>query len=140
MRKSLNRLESQAIQKAKTAQSLSGSGRHIFMNRTKGEVLLPKVGLDGKKRLKAGEQFEGDSYFFSLVPNILLHVENLDHLEVKVAEKPKILLTEQPPVYTHGGQVEYVLEDSTKRLVEQPKKPEGKLLVEPANDSVVVIH
>ncbi len=138
----MNRLEAKALQKARTEQALSGEGRHLFMNRTKGELLLPKVGLDGKKRLQAGEQFEGDSYFFSLVPNMLLHVENLDHLTKKenaVAEKAKVLLTEQPPVYTTKGHVEYVQEDPAKKLVEGAPKS-GKLLIEPANDSVVVFR
>jgi hypothetical protein len=140
MRKKLNRLESQALQKLKIERALSGTGRWLFMNRTKGEVILPKVGLDGKKRLQPKEQFIGDSYFFSLVPNMLLVVENLEK-EIPVAQTPQVLLTEQPPVYTQKGHVEYVQEDPLKKkLVEQPNKAEGKLLIEPANDSVTVIR
>lgn len=136
MRK-MTKLESLAEQKSRVEAAFSGQGRYKFQNRTKGDIRLPKPGLDGKKWLKPKEQFEGDSYFFSMVPRDLILVENLTREEI--VEKPKILLTEQPPIYTTKGHVEYVQEDPAKKLDEQPKA-DGKLLVEPANDSVAIIR
>lgn len=136
MKKRLNRLESLALQREKMAQGQAGTGRFLFKNRTKGEILLPKTGLDGKRRVHPNETFEGDSYFFHMVPRELIIVENLE--KESAMNKPQVLLTEQPPVYTSKGHVEYVQQE--KVLVEQPKKPEGKLIVEPANDSVIVVR
>jgi len=144
----MSRAEIHAMQKEKVEKALAGSGKHIFMNRTRGELLLPKPGLDGKKKLQIKEQFIGDSYFFSLCPSMLLHVENLDHQKESVVSEPKVLLTEQPPIFTTKGHVEYVQQDPNaqklneqpKKVAEKPKKTENKLLIEPNNDAVVMIR
>ena len=64
-----------------------GEQIHIFANNTEGELYLPRETKAGKKFVQPKEQFVGDSYYFSMVPNQLIHVSSLNEQ----------LLTEIPP-------------------------------------------
>lgn len=112
---------------AKKSRS-TGHGRYLFQNLAKGDLLLPHLTADGRKSVGPGEIFEGNDEFFKMVPSSLSYVK-----EVSV-EKKEVLLTEQPPVYTTQGQVEYALVKEGELEADKKKK----LLVEPNNDSIVI--
>lgn len=111
---------------AKFASDMSGDGQFIFENNTKGDLHLPRATKTGRKIVRKGEQFIGDSYYMQLVKShelrfikelIPVGVVNEDVIVTSAPDKK--LITEQPPTFTNEGQVEYVTGD-------QPKLNEGE--------------
>jgi hypothetical protein len=127
------RLQRMAEKRLIHQKKINGTGNYIFENRTKSDLILPKPTNEGKKVVRSGERFTGDNYFFQCVPSLLSYVGEVD------MEK-KILLTEQPPVYTENGKVEYVSVNDEQKLVEQTtkEKAKSKLIVEPSDDSIFI--
>jgi hypothetical protein len=120
---------------AKYQADLSGSGKYIFQNNTKGELHLPRPTTSGVKRVRVGETFEGDSYYFQLVKtNELKFIEEVHAMEQK-------LITEQPPTVTPGGTVEYVREqEAFKKMNEEEKDHQNDiLLTEQPMDGIKII-
>lgn len=97
-----------------------GSGKFLFRNSNKGDLILPKPALDGKRIIHPQETFLGDSYFKKQIGLGLQLVEVLEEESVPV--KKEILLLEQPPVITAEGEVTYVKKDDNTNLNENPKK------------------
>jgi len=63
-----NRHERKQIQLEKLAQSLKGAGIYVYKNASRtGTLSLPKEIASGRKTVGPGEEFQGDSYFMSLV-------------------------------------------------------------------------
>lgn len=51
-------------------EAVAGTGRFIFENASRSEQRLPKEAEGGKTAVQPGEKFVGDSYFFTLAPDI----------------------------------------------------------------------
>ena len=63
-----NRYERKQIQLEKLAASLKGAGIYVYKNASRtGTLSLPKEIASGRKTVGPGEEFQGDSYFMSLV-------------------------------------------------------------------------
>lgn len=109
-----------------------GTGRYKFRNNTLGDLNLPKAAEDGRKVVPVKGEFVGDSYFLSMVPQILVIVEDLN------MEKNK-LITEQPPTVTTEGAVEYVQQAKKQKLNESKpaKQPEILLNEDPVGGIVI---
>lgn len=101
--------------------SSQGYGKFLFKNEGRGDIILDKFSLDGKKIISPGGVFQGDSTFFNLIPFGVKILEDIMNKEKEV------LLLEQPPVVTEQGQVDYVI------LNESNPEEKETLLVEPAN-------
>lgn len=92
-----------------------GTGRFIYENNTKGDLMLPRPTAAGIRRVGYKMQFEGDDYYMSLVRSHDLRL-------IKAIETPKQeqqvmdekLLTEQPDVVTTEGTVEFVKSDKSQ--------------------------
>ena len=114
----LKRLEQRLQQK----QIPTDNRRFRFGNNTSGELALPKPSEDGKRSIPVDGNFIGDGYFLCMVPQLLVILEDLQ------MEK---LITEQPPIVTTKGKVEYVVEKPAQKLNEsKPGKQEDVLLTE----------
>lgn len=110
---------------------MKGSGRFVFQNNTSGDLSLPRPTETGKKTVRKDEQFIGDSYYFKLMPQELRFIR-----EVKSDDQR--LITEQPPVITRGGQVEFV--QPKENFNEEAESQQDVLLTESPIDGVKIIH
>lgn len=102
-----------------------GDGLFLFRNRNVSASLeLPKPAKDGKKWVEPNGTWEGDSYFFSMVPREAVLVRTI--LEIK-KEEPKMesrLILDQPEQITKSGKVEHKVQDE---LPINETSPEGKI-------------
>jgi hypothetical protein len=155
-KKRLNRLERREFQKQKLAQNLAGTGLYVYENNTSGTLKLPKATDSGKRVVAPKEQFQGDSYFMSLVkpPNNLLKLvrvitqdlpENQTQTLVESNMNEQKLILDQPDRVTSEGTVEQVvvkqpapqkLNDSVEKKQAQPKEV---LLTEDPMDGIEII-
>jgi hypothetical protein len=115
-------------------KAVAGTGRYLFENNSSGDLMLPKSSLCGRKTVAKNGRFEGDSYFFAMVKTgELKYIQEIEHMQNEV------LLTEQPPVYTADGQVEYVLtadQQAFNEAKDKLKQPAKKLLTEPVGSKL----
>ena len=120
-------------------ESIRGNGMYLFENNTKGDLYLPRATQSGRRLVRKGEQFVGDNYFFSMMKtNELKLMKELQSPEDQ--EKAK-LLTEQPPIVTRGGQVEYVQEQHPQqKFNEQGNEMQDVLLTEAPIDGVKILR
>ena len=145
-RKKLSKYEKTNQYRAKLAASLAGSGLFVFRNHTNGDLYLPKPSADGKRIVKAGQTWKGDSYFMSMVTKTheALLVETLQTAEERNKMEQK-LIVDQPDCITTKGKVEQVLvqPETMQKLNEQPVDPNQKkedvLLNDDAIDGVEII-
>lgn len=149
--KKLNRLERREVQKLKLASSLAGDGLFIYENNTHGSLRLPKPTASGKLVIAPKEQFQGDSYFMSLVKppnNLLKFIQTVNEspsktqiMESNMNEEKLIL--DQPDRVTSEGTVEQVVKNPTQqKLNDSVKETEPQkeiLLTEDPMDGVEII-
>lgn len=85
-----------------------GEGTYLFRNRNKAASLeLPKPSNDGRKWVEPNGTWEGDSYFFTMIPENAVLVKTIlepKKEETKVEEK---LILDQPEQVTKSGKVEH---------------------------------
>ena len=127
----MNRIEKKANLLAKREDAMRGSGVFVYENNTKGDLDLPKATNSGKKSLKQGEQFQGDSYYMRLVPTMLRYIRCIvpaeqppqaDVIELKENVMAEKLILDQPERVTQQGAVEQVVVEPKQKLNEsQPK-------------------
>lgn len=90
----------------------------LFENNTKGDLILPKTTERGVRVVGVKQRFQGDNYYLKLVKSgeIRLIEEILSENVGNTMEK---LITEQPPMVTTEGVVEFVKENpKAKKLNE----------------------
>lgn len=154
-RKKLNRLERREFQKQKLARDLAGSGLYIYENNTSGTLTLPKPTDSGKRIVAPKEQFQGDSYFMSLVkpPNNLLKLvrvvtQDLPETQTQTLVESNMneqkLILDQPDRVTSEGTVEQVVvkQQPVQKLndsVEKKQPPKEVLLTEDPMDGIEII-
>ena len=154
LRKKLNRFERRIEQKTKTANSIAGTGLFVYENNTNGHLTLPKATTSGQRVVGPKEQFQGDSYFMSLVkpPNNLLKfvktIVNEDQLpkttslmETTDMNEQKLIL-DQPDRVTSEGTVEQIVSKKPVQKLNDAvaeKTKQEVLLTEEPMDGVEII-
>lgn len=63
----MTRVEKKEFLKKSAQAALAGSGRFLFQNRLSTDFTMPKAHFGKKTMVRAGESFEGDSYFVQFV-------------------------------------------------------------------------
>jgi hypothetical protein len=138
--KKMSKYDKANMRQEKLRQAMSGSGIYLFKNNTSGELDLPKMPLEGTSRkIPKGKEFLGDSYFLQMLnTNDLRLVRIIEDKDAPMADK---LITEQPPVVTDAGKVEFVINDPKKKLNEDGGKEKSKdvLLTEDPMGGVVIV-
>lgn len=116
-------------------QRLATDGRRFkYRNNTSADLGLPKPAEDGRTAVAPEGEFIGDGYFLCMVPQCLIVVEDLN-----MKNNENKLITEQPPVVTNEGRVEYVQQQKQQKLNEgKPGKQQDVLLTEDPVGGVVV--
>ena len=152
-RRKLNRLERRVEQKERLARNLAGTGLFVYENNTSGTLTLPKPTTSGKRTIAPKEQFQGDSYFMSLVkpPNNLLKfvreiTVNLPETQALVESNmnEEKLILDQPDRVTSEGTVEQVVKKPEQQKLndsvqKQPAPPKEMLLTEDPMDGIEII-
>jgi len=117
-------------------QRLAGDGkRYKYRNNTPGDLGLPKPAEDGRTAIGPEGEFIGDGYFLCMVPQCLVIVEDFN------MNNENKLITEQPPVVTNEGKVEYVQQTKQQKLHEgKPGKQSDILLNEDPQGGVVILE
>jgi hypothetical protein len=138
--KKLSKYERASLRQEKLKAAMAGSGRYLFKNNTSGELELPKMPLEGTKR-KVGknEEFIGDSYFLQMLKTNDLKLIRI--IEDKDLPMDK-LITEQPPVVTQDGKVEFVINDPKKKKINEEtdaEKQKNVLLTEDPMGGIVIV-
>lgn len=121
---------------AKFKTDMAGEGEFVFENHTKGDLYLPKPTASGRKMVRKGEQFVGDSYYMQMVKTHEL-------VFIREVTQPMVndkLITEQPPVVTGKGQVEYVTDAQPPVKLEDKNSGGDVLLNEGPIDGVKILQ
>ena len=99
-----------------------GEGLFVFKNRSKVASLeLPKPSADGKKWIAPGATWEGDSYFFSMIPENAVLVREISEPKKEERMENKLIL-DQPDQVTKTGKVEHKVSED---LALNEVSPEG---------------
>lgn len=136
-RSPLSRIQRFEHRQEQLQKKLAGDGnRYRFRNNTTADLGLPKPAEDGRTAIGPEGEFIGDSYFLCMVPQCLVIIEDLN-----MKNKENKLITEQPPVVTNEGRVEYVQQTQKMKLNEnKPEKQPEILLNEDPVGGVVIIE
>jgi hypothetical protein len=121
-----------------------GEGLYVFRNRNAHASLeLPKPAKDGKKWVEPGATWEGDDYFFSMIPKEAVLVRTVSEPKKEETKMEQKLILDQPEQVTKSGKVEHrVAEDLPLNEV----SPEGgadakeRLLTEDPLAGVTIIR
>ncbi len=107
----MTRQEKILDRQTRQAEALKGEGLFIYKNNVKGTLSLPKPTASGKQTLQLGEEFQGDSYFMSLVrTNELRFIRTITPVEPKgESMQEQKLILDQPDKVTAEGAVEQVV-------------------------------
>jgi hypothetical protein len=119
-------------------QRLAGDGkRYKYKNNTHSDLGLPKPAEDGRTAVAPEGEFIGDGYFLCMVPQCLIIVEDLN-----MKNNENKLITEQPPVVTNEGRVEYVQQQQKQQKLHEskPVKQQDYLLNEDPQGGVVILE
>ena len=151
----LSKYENRVLRAQKRRADMQGSGRFIFENNTRGDLMLPRATKTGiskvcvrDPRVPGSGQFTGDDYYMSMVrTNDLRLIRQIEapNQEPVMTEQPVTedkLITEQPPLVTNEGTVEFVEQKPKQQKLNeiQPAAPEPeKLINEDPMDGVEVI-
>jgi hypothetical protein len=133
----MSKYERATLRQEKLKAAMSGEGKYRFKNNTSGELDLPKPPLEGPRKIPKNGSFVGDSYFLQMLKTNDLKLVEI--IEEAFVEK---LITEQPPVVTDAGKVEFVINDPKKKLNEEGAGVEKKkdvLLTEDPMGGVVIV-
>lgn len=120
----------------KLASDMSGEGMYLYENNLKGDLFLPRPTQSGRRLVRKGEQFIGDSYYFGMLRTNELKLIK----EIQSPEQTR-LLTEQPPTVTNAGTVEYVQTPPATNLTEGgANKQQEILLTETPVDGIKILR
>lgn len=140
------RSERTQINKEIVEYKQSGTGLYLFKNRSSIATLdLPKKSFDGKKCIGPNETWEGDSYYFTMIPREAVLIKTiLDPKKEDVQMTEEKLLLDQPDQVTEEGKVEHVVPANNENLNEIKKESEIKdkkdaLLTEDPLSGVTII-
>jgi hypothetical protein len=129
-RQKLSRYENQMKKMAMLDEVQSGSGVFLFENNTSGTLMLPRKTKSGLREIGARDpsvegsgQFQGDSYYMSLVPTALRLVKTIQAAD---PPKPKEVLLENDNEFVSKekvqvGQGYFLYENNTGGTLMLPK-------------------
>ncbi|RDJ35522.1 MAG: hypothetical protein DWQ19_11945 [Crenarchaeota archaeon] len=132
-KKKLNKLQRQHERKIALEKKLHGEGLYLYKNNTSGTLILPKPLPNGKTRVEANAEFEGDNYFMQLVKNNSVRLirelvspkkEERQTMNENIINEEKLIL-DQPSTVTEKGVVEHVSVDPKDEKKEENLQ-EGK--------------
>jgi hypothetical protein len=122
-RRKLSRYENQMKKLALMDEVQAGSGVFLYENNTSGTLMLPRKTKSGLREIGPRAQFQGDSYYMSLVPTALRLVKT-----IQAAEQPKqkeVLLEEDHNFVSKEkiqvGQGYFLYENNTGGTLMLPK-------------------
>lgn len=127
-----------AMKLEKLSNDMGGEGQYIFENNTKGDLFLPRATKSGRKLVRKGEQFLGDSYYFAMVKTHELKL--IKEITSPEQEQQQKLLTEQPPTVTNDGAVEYVQHNPQQQYNEGAPVIQPVLLNEAPMDGIKILR
>lgn len=126
----LSRYEKNWLRGQKRQAAMQGKGLYIYENNTSGELILSRPTKSGIVKVGKGEQFQGDDYYMFMVRNNeLKHIKTLEHpsqndsLNEGTNNMNEKLITEQPPVVTNEGTVEFVTQNPSSQQKLNENKP-----------------
>ena len=99
-----------------------GEGLFVYRNRTNGDLKLPKPTLEGITTIRPNQEWQGDNYYMSLVPQEAILVRTITsptQERNKIMQEQKLIL-DQPEKIMTQGQVEYVVETQPQKINETP--------------------
>jgi hypothetical protein len=126
--KRLNKYEAREAKRIKIDQASKGTGLYLFVNHTKGELILGKpIIVNGVTvtRIPPGRTFEGDSYFFYLMKaNQIRLIKTLEAPKKDEKMNEEKLILDQPDRFTEQGKTEHVVPVKKEKLNEN--QPDNK--------------
>jgi len=127
------------MKRQKREDSLKGDGEYLFVNNTRGDLMLLKKPIKSPIPMNPcmipmGQTFIGDSYFLNMMRSGEIRL--IETLKPAASERTGImeekkLILDQPGRFTNQGQTEHVVPtDKVKPLIEnQPHKPAVDTLI-----------
>jgi hypothetical protein len=111
----LSKYQKNILRGERRHEQLHGKGMYVYQNNTSGDLFLPRPTKSGISRVALREEFQGDDYYMFMVRNNelrLIRVIEQPQAEQVLTEATEIpmeekLITEQPPVVTNEGTVEF---------------------------------
>ena len=149
VRRKLNRhvtkLERMSLHKEKIEYHTKGDGLFRFRNRNNATLSLPKPAADVTKVVGPKGEWEGDSYFLTMVPREATLIATI-RPQVQAQENTIVeqkLILDQPDQITEQGKVEHVSLQPVLPLNEQPGTPVSgadRLLNEDPMEGVTILR
>lgn len=127
-----DKYELRELKRLKVEQATKGEGLYLFVNNTRGDLMLPKpVIVNGVevRNIPPGRTFEADSYYFNMMKTnqirLVKVIQDPNKKEETMTEQKLIL--DQPDRFTQQGKTEHVVPVEKKQLNEnQPASPKKK--------------
>lgn len=149
-RKKLSRYEKREEGIRIREQRLHGEGRFVFRNKGNQNLILPKPTKNGIKTLNPNQEFEGDSYFLSLVrAGELILVKTIqsqnEAREENNMKTEQTLILDQPPTITESGTVINVTNGKPLKKLNEikndalNKEPADVLIIEDPMEGLTII-
>lgn len=141
--RNMNRREIREDHVKQLERIFRGEGLYVYRNRTSGDLSLPKPTTSGRKVIGPGQEWQGDNYYMSMVPQEATIVRTImtpqQERENKMNQK---LILDQPDQVKAGGKVEHVAVDPTEMLTETPDNEPKKdiLLTEDPLEGVQILR
>ena len=119
-----------------------GEGLFLFRNRNKAASLeLPKPSKDGKKWVEPNGTWEGDSYYFRMIPENAVLVKTIQEPKKEETKMDEKLILDQPEQITKSGKVEHKVSSDIPLNEEAPEAmSEEKLITEDPLSGVTIIR
>jgi len=109
--KKMDKYTLREMKRKKREDALKGDGEYLFVNNTRGALILEKPPIKGLNPVPPGQTFVGDNYFFNLmkIGDVRL-VQTLKPAsnERKETMADQKLILDQPARFTNQGQTEHV--------------------------------
>lgn len=146
--KKLSKIERNQIKKEYIEYHQKGDGLYLFKNKSSFASLeLPKISKDGKKWIEPNGTWQGDNYFFKMVPKEAILVKTISEPEPSKQEnkmEENKLILDQPDQVTEKGKVEHIVPNSELKLNENTPQEENetkeKLLTEDPLSGVTILR
>lgn len=140
----MTEMQKRADRLKRQQEALQGSGLYLFQNNTGGDLMLPKPAAGGQRMVLKDKQFQGDSYFLSMVRNNqLVLVKEITNQQEKLVTEQKLIL-DQPERFTAEGKTEQVVETKKKKPVNEaspgPQKLPEVLLTEDPMEGIEILR
>jgi hypothetical protein len=111
MKRKINRstrLERANEKKMIIEKKQSGEGLYLFRNRNSAASLeLPKPSKDGRRWIEPNATWEGDNYFFTMIPENAVLVKTISEPKKEEVNMEEKLILDQPEQITKAGKVEH---------------------------------